>query len=71
MCGSLFFPVCSIGIYFSSALVRLCYLSDPLPHVSDKCNTSTTEAVIEDYVRYSCMHTSATSLVILPATSSS
>ena len=40
-------------------------------HVSGKCNTSTTEVVIEDYVRYSCMHTSAMSLVILPATSSS
>jgi len=64
------FPRCSVGIYFSYALVRLCYLSDPLLHVSDKCNTSTAEAVIEDYVRYSCMHTSDISLVILLATSS-
>ena len=46
-------------------------LSYPLLHVSDKCNTSTVEAVIEDYVRYSCMHTYAMSLVILPAASSS
>jgi len=65
------FPVCSLRIYFSSALVRLCCLPDPLLHVSDKCNTSTAEAVIEDYVRYSCMHISVMSLVILPATSSS
>jgi len=65
MCGNLFFPVCSLGIYFSSALVRLCYLSDPLLHVSDKCNTSTAEAVIGDYVRYSCMHISDIYLVIL------
>jgi len=65
---NLFFPIYSIEIYFSSAIVRLCYWSYPLLHVSDKCNTSTAEAVIEDYVRYSCMHTSDMSLVILPAT---
>jgi len=46
-------------------------ISCPLLHVSDKCNISTAEAVIEDYVRYSCMLISAMSLVILPATSSS
>jgi len=51
------FPFCSIGIYFSSALVRLCFLSDMLLHVSKKCNTSTAEAVIEDFARYFCMHT--------------
>jgi len=61
MCGNLFFPVCSLGIYFSYALMRLCNLSDPLLHVSDNCNTSTTEAEIEDYV----MHISDISLVIL------
>jgi len=69
--GNLCFPVCNLGIYFSSTLVRLCYLFDPLLHVSDKCNTSTADAVIEDYVRYSCMHTSTMSLVILTATPSS
>jgi len=52
------FPFCSIGIYFSSALVRLCFLSDLLLHVSEKCNTTTAEAVIEDFARCSCMHTS-------------
>jgi hypothetical protein len=36
MCENLFFPDCSLGIYFSFALVRLCLLSDPLLHVSDK-----------------------------------
>jgi len=41
--------------------MRLCNLSDPLLHVSDNCNTSTTEAEIEDYV----MHISDISLVIL------
>jgi len=46
-------------------------ISYPLMHVSGNCNTSTAEAMIEDYVRYSCMHTSAMSLVILPATPSS
>jgi hypothetical protein len=71
LCGNLFSPVCSLGIYFSFALGRLCYLSDPLLHVFDKCNTSTAEAVIEEYVRYSCMHTSDMFVVILPATSSS
>jgi len=39
--------------------------SDLLLHVSDKCNTSTTEAVTEDFARYSYMHTSGISLVIL------
>jgi len=51
------FPFCSLGIYFSFALVRLCFLSDPLLHVSEKCNTSTAKVVIEDFTRYSCMHT--------------
>ena len=46
-------------------------ISYSLLHVSDKGNTSTAKVVLEDYVRYSCMHTSAMSLVILPAASSS
>jgi len=40
-------------------------LSYPLMHVSDTCNTSLVEAMTEDYVRYSPMHASETSLVIL------
>jgi len=56
-------------------LVFLCscetmHISYLLLRVSEKCNTSTTEAVIEDFARYSCMHTSVFSLVILSATSS-
>jgi len=70
-CGNLFFPVCSLGIYFSSTLVRLCHFSDPLLHVSDICNTSLVEAITEDFMRYSLMHTFGFSLVILTCYSSS
>jgi len=52
------FPFYSIGIYFSSALVRLCTYHIRCCMSLKSVIPLTAEAVIEDLARYSCMHTS-------------
>jgi len=49
LCGNLFFPICSIWISFSFALVRLCKKTYPLLHVFHICNASLVEAMTEDF----------------------